>query len=248
MKMKKVVIASLLLSITAGVSSHTKDHDRHALDKALQIESRPQADRERDAGRKPAEIIRFAGIKPGMRVLDLVASGGYYTEVLSHQVGKKGEVLAHNNNFMLTVMDGRFKKEMDSRLAQNRLSNVTQFHKEFGEFGLKSEVDAATMVLNYHDIYNQPKAKRMALLNEIKTALKPGGIFLVIDMEANAGEHNPKLHRVNSKVVEKEITSAGFKFAGETNILRNPKDDHSLVVFNPTIRGKADRFVYKFVK
>jgi predicted methyltransferase len=253
--LKKLTMMAAVFALSSNAYAHStnhgnahKDHSAKAFAHALKNSARPEADRKRDEGRKPQQIIHFAGIKPGMRVLDIVASGGYYTEVLSHRVGEKGEVLSHNNKFMLNVLEGRFKKEMDDRLADDRLTNVTRFHKEFGEFGLKSEVDAATMVLNYHDLYNFPEEKRQAFLNEVKTALKPGGIFLVIDMEGNEGPHDPKLHRLNSKIVKNEITAAGFTLADESSILANPNDDHKLVVFDPAIRGKADRYVFKFVK
>lgn len=245
-------LAVAVLALSSGVYAHDTGHSYKSKDKAfvaaLNSQSRPEADRKRDEGRKPQQIMQFAGIKPGMRVLDIVASGGYYTEVLSHRVGAKGEVLSHNNQFMLNVLEGRFKNEMGNRLADNRLTNVKRFHKEFGEFALNGEVDAVTMVLNYHDMYNFPAEKRQAFLAEIKQALKPGGIFLVIDSQANEGEHDPKLHRLNSKVVKKEFAAAGFTLADESNVLANANDDHKLVVFDPSIRGKTDRYVFKFTK
>lgn len=248
MILRKLSIIAAVLALSTNLYAHNTANMENSFTKALYDKSRPEEDRQRDQGRKPQQIMKFAGIEPGMRVLDIIASGGYYTEVLSHRVGAKGEVFSHNNKFMLEVLEGRFKKEMDNRLANDRLANVKRFHKEFGQFGLNNEMDAATLVLNFHDIYNFPAEKRKAFLAEVKKALKPGGIFLVIDMEANEGQHNPKLHRVNSKIVKQEFTAAGFKLADESNLLANPEDDHSLVVFDPAIRGKADRFVYKFVK
>ena len=248
MILKKLSTIAAVLALSSNLYAHNTDHMENSFAEALNDESRPTEDRQRDQGRKPQEIMQFAGINPGMRVLDIIASGGYYTEVLSHRVGPKGEVISHNNKFMLEVMEGRFKNEMDKRLAKNRLPNVKRLHKEFGQLGLKNEMDAATLILNFHDIYNFPEEKRKAFLKEVKNALKPGGIFLVIDMEANEGQYNPKLHRLNSKIVKQEFTAAGFKLAGESNLLANSEDDHSLVVFDPAIRGKADRYVYKFVK
>lgn len=233
-------------STTANHSLDSQYEQRFAA--SLSQEARPEADRKRDAGRKPQQVMQFAGISPGMKVLDIIASGGYYTEVLSHRVGTNGKVLAHNNEFMLNVLDGRFNKEITQRLQGNRLSNVERFEKEFGDFQLESEIDAVTMMLNYHDIYSFPEERRNALLSEIKTALKPGGIFVVIDMEANEGKHNPDLHRVRSDVVRKEVIAAGFSLEKEGDFLRNPNDDHTKIVFDKSIRGKTDRFVFIFKK
>ena len=128
------------------------------------------------------------------------------------------------------------------------MKNVTRFEHEFGAFNLNNEIDAATMMLNYHDLYGQEKSKRAAVLAELKQALKPGGIFVVIDMQANTGEHKPQLHRIQSEIVRKEILAAGFKLEKEGKFLRNNTDDHTKVVFDPSVRGKTDRFVFVFKK
>jgi len=249
MKLKSLLSISLVALVASSASfAHSLTDYEAQYKKALEQASRPAEDRKRDAGRKPQQVMQFVGVKPGMKVLDLIASGGYYTEVLAHRVGKNGEVLAHNNKFMREVMEGRFNKELDSRLEKNRLPNVKRFDKEFGEFNLENEIDVATMVLNYHDVYGFPAEKRQAMLNEIKKALKPGGIFMVIDAQANPGKHNPKLHRLNSQIAKDDILKIGFKLVEESAILANPKDDHSKVVFDPSIRGKTDRYLLKFVK
>ena len=249
MNLSKYLLAILFLHLTtpmAAAEEPTNHYD--VLVEKLNNSSRAERDKQRDSNRKPVDIMKFSGITPGMKVLEIIAAGGYYTEVLSYQVGPKGEVLSHNNNFMLTVQNGIIKNEIDNRLANHRLKNVTPFIKEFGQFDLDSEVDAATLILNYHDIYKYPLKRRIAILHEIKKALKPGGIFLVIDSEANKKAYNPKLHRLNSDVAKKEIIGAGFKLIKESTILENKKDDHSLAVFDSTIRGKTDRYVLKFVK
>lgn len=216
---------------------------------ALQSEQRAQADRERDNGRKPAKVMKFFGIEPGMTVLEILSSGGYYTEVLSHRVGEQGKVIAQNNKFILEVFDGRFAKEFDHRIANQRLPNVSHYKKEFGEFDLNNEVDTITVVLNYHDLYSSmPKAKRKAILAQLKSALKPNGVLGIIDMHDSAKEHNPKLHRVNRDYVVQELIEAGFILDAEAAFLRNPNDDYTKVVFDPTVRGKTDRFVLRFKK
>ena len=249
MKIKITVLSFALLSaITSMLAlSHTSDKD--AFRQLLQSEQRAQADRDRDEGRKPEKVMQFFGIEPGMTVLELLASGGYYTEVISHRVGDTGKVIAQNNQFILAVRDGRFAKEFDNRIANQRLPNVSHYKKEFGEFDLNNEVDVVTLVLNYHDLYSSAsKDKRMEILAQLKKALKPGGILGVIDMESNTDEHNPKLHRVNQRYVKKELLEAGFELDGEAAFLRNPNDDYSKMVFDPAVRGKTDRFVLRFIK
>ena len=243
----KLILIGLTVLTSTLVLGH-EDNDEKFLN-ALNSEQRAQADRDRDAGRKPEQVVKFFGIKPGMTVLEILASGGYYTEVLSHRVGEKGKVIAQNNNFILEVFDGRFAKEFDKRIATQSLTNVNHYKKEFGEFDLSNEVDVITVVLNYHYLYSSaPKAKRKAILAQLKSALKPGGVLGIIDMHNNAKEHDPKLHRVNRDYVVQELIEAGFILDAEASFLRNPNDDYTKVVFDPAVRGKTDRFVLRFKK
>lgn len=250
MKLFTYFFAVVVLCFTCNINAGTKINDdiEKAFNLALQSELRPQADKDRDAVRKPQQVMQFAGIKAGMTILDLVASGGYYSEVLAYRVGRTGKVLAQNPKFILTVRDGQFNKEITQRLADNRLPNIERLDKEFGDLDLNEKVDVATMILNYHDLYNLPKQKRQNVLAEIKHALKPAGKFLIIDMQAKPGKHNPKLHRVHSQVVKDELRAAGFVLHKEGDFLTNPEDDHSLVVFDKRVRGKTDRFVLLFTK
>ena len=249
MKMKSTMLSLGLVTVLASASAFSHDSDDSAFKKVLQSEHRAQADRDRDAGRKPEKVMKFFGIKRGMTVLEVLSSGGYYTEVLAHRVGPNGKVIAQNNNFILEVFDGRFAKEFENRIANERLPNVKHYKKEFGEFDLNNEVDVVTVVLNYHDLYSSAsKEKRMKILAQLKKALKPGGVLGLIDMESNAKQHNPKLHRVNQEYVKKELAEAGFELENEAAFLRNPNDDYNKVVFDPSVRGKTDRFVLRFKK
>jgi predicted methyltransferase len=249
MKIKHTILSLGLLTAITSTMALSHDTNENSFSKALESKHRAQADRDRDAGRKPEKVMKFFGIKPGMTVLEVLSSGGYYTEVLSHRVGNKGKVIAQNNKFILEVFDGRFANEFNNRLVDQRLPNVMHYKKEFGEFDLTNEVDVVTVVLNYHDLYSSAsKEKRMKILAQLKKALKPGGVLGLIDMETNAKEHNPKLHRVNEAYVKQELTEAGFELDGEAAFLRNPNDDYSKVVFDPKVRGKTDRFVLRFKK
>lgn len=219
--------------------------DKTDLEKALASESRFSEDRARDAGRKPASIVEFLGIQDGMTVVDLVAASGYYTEVLSLAVGKDGKVLAQNPAFVLQFREGANDKAMTARLENDRLPNVERLDKESSELGLKpGSIDAALTALNFHDIYNGRGTEAAdAFLKTIYTFLEPGGVLGIIDHAGNAGADNEKLHRIEQAQVEKAALAAGFVIEAKSELLRNPADDRSAFVFEPTIRGKTDRFV-----
>ena len=244
----KTLTALTIAGSLAACSSTNDDTSTASFAQQLTSSDRPDADKLRDAGRKPAEVMAFWGVKPGMTVLEVLSSGGYYTEVLSQKVTETGKVYAQNNRFILDVLDGRFGKEFNQRLENNRLSNVKHYIKEFGEFDIKNEVDVITVVLNYHDMYsNFSKEKRMKVLAQFKAALKPGGIVGVIDMESKNGNQKD-LHRISQDLVIKDFEAAGFTLEAEANFLKNPNDDYSKLVFDPSVRGKTDRFIFKFKK
>ena len=233
-----------LLSITLAQANNTDDQKFMT---AMQSSERTEADKARDENRKPDKVMEFFGIKPGMTVLEILASGGYYTEVLSHRVGETGKVYAQNNKFILEVLNGRFSKEFDVRTANNRLKNVIHYKNEFKDINLKKQIDVVTIVLNYHDFYsNIPKEERINILKEFKATLKPGGVLGLIDMESGTRVHNKDLHRIHHQNVRDEFKEAGFVLDAEADFLKNTKDDYSKMVFEPSVRGKTDRFVFRF--
>ena len=212
--------------------------------------SRSAEDQARDAGRKPAAVIEFLGIQPGMRVLDVIAAGGWYTEVLALAVGPDGHVVAQNPPVILEMRDGANEKALSARLAGNRLPNVSRMNSGFENIGsVAGTFDAAITAMNFHDIYNSrgPEAA-LSTLQAIYTALKPGGIFAIIDHVGVAGADNAALHRIEKSLAIETAKSAGFVVEGDANILANAGDDHTQGVFAEGIRGKTDRFVLKFVK
>jgi len=251
MIIKKTLSTSLvtlgLVSVlaTSFVQAHTSSDKQFMA--AMQSSDRTEADKARDENRKPDKVMQFFGIEPGMAVLEILASGGYYTEVLSHRVGDTGKVYAQNNKFILEVMNGRFAKEFAARTQNSRLDNVIHHQKEFNEIGLKNQIDVVTIVLNYHDFYsNISKEKRLNILKDLKVTLKPGGVLGVIDMESGTKVHNKDLHRIHHQTVRDEFKEAGFVLDAEANFLKNANDDYSKMVFEPTVRGKTDRFVFRF--
>jgi predicted methyltransferase len=212
--------------------------------------SRSEADKARDAGRKPAEVVAFLGIEPGMTVVDLIAAGGWYTEVLAEAVGPKGKVYAHNTAFTLGFRDGANDKAMKARLEGGRLPNVERLDRELGDLGLEpGSVDAAITALNFHDVYNggSPEAAE-AFLVEVKEILEPGGVLGIIDHVGVAGQDNEKLHRIEPGKVEAAARAVGFEVDARSDLLRNPEDDHTKGVFDPSIRGRTDRFLLRLRK
>ena len=216
----------------------------------LASDSRSEEDRARDAGRKPADIVEFLGIEPGMRVLDVIAAGGYYTEVLSLAVGPDGHVVAQNPPVILEMREGANEKAISARLADDRLPNVSRMNSDFEDIAADAGTfDAAITALNFHDIYNSrgPEAA-LATLQAIYSLLKPGGVFGIIDHVGAAGADHAARHRVEKSVAIETAKAAGFVVDGDANILANPADDHTQGVFAEGLRGNTDRFVLKLGK
>jgi predicted methyltransferase len=211
--------------------------------------TRSAEDRARDAGRKPAEVIAFLGIEEDDTVVDLIAAGGWYTEVLSLAVGPEGKVYAQNTAFALQIRDGANDAAMTARLADDRLANVERLDRELDALGLApGSVDAALTALNFHDVHDGGSAEQTAaLLATVYAFLKPGGMFGLIDHAGVAGADNAKLHRIEEKLVRDAALAAGFRVES-SDLLRNPADDHTRGVFDPEIRGKTDRFLLKLTK
>jgi len=220
---------------------------------ALASPARPESDRLKDPLRRPDQVLAFYEIGPGMKVLDLFSGGGYYTEIVSAVVGSEGQVVAHNNNAYLAFVG----EELDKRFADGHLSNVKRITAEAADLELpEASFDAALAILTWHDFYiadpdnGWPAIDEPALTQKLCAALKPGAVLGVIDHVALAGtdphETGEKLHRIDPARIKADLAGGCFEFEGEINVLRNPADDHSKLVFDPTIRGKTDRVVYKF--
>lgn len=216
----------------------------------LASDNRSADDKARDAGRKPADVVEFLGIEPGMAVIDVIAASGYYTEVLSLAVGPEGSVVAHNPAFVLEFREGANEKAISARLADNRLPNVMRLNKEFEELSAADgPFDAAITALNFHDLYNgRSPEDALAVLKIIHDMLKPGAVFGIIDHAGVADADNAALHRIEVAKVIETATAAGFVVDGQSNILANPEDDHTQGVFAEGLRGHTDRFLLKLSK
>jgi predicted methyltransferase len=215
--------------------------------------ARPAADTQRDVDRKPAAMLEFAGIKPGMSVADLIPGSGYFTRLFSAAVGPSGKVYA-----VATAKPADAPADAPDRSAAVRAiaadphyANVTVDVVHLKEFSLAPPVDVVWTSQNYHDLHNVKDLDVVAFDKAVFAALKPGGVFIVLDHSAEAGSgfrDTSTLHRIDEEAVKKEVESAGFKFAGESQVLRNKDDPRTAKVFDAGIRGHTDQFILKFVK
>ena len=221
---------------------------------AVANDARPEADRARDAGRKPAEVLAFLGITPGMTVLDMFSGGGYYTEILSYTVGDSGRVIAQSNEAYLQFVGDEFEE----RYLGGRLSNAQVLMAENNELKLEAEsLDAILLVLSFHDLFyaapeqGWPAIDIAAFLAELYSGLRTGGVVGIIDHYAAEGapsDTGGTTHRIDPAIVIAMMAEAGFELDAQSDMLRNPDDDYEKVVFDPEVRGKTDRFVMRFRK
>ena len=227
-----------LLAVFSLVCSTASAIDIAALERAMASPDRPAADKERDASRQAPAVLDFMGLEAGMTVLDVNASGGWYTEVLSYAVGSNGKVYMQNRP------GGRADEAAAAKAA--RLSNVEQV-AAISDAPANS-VDFAITALNLHDFHNANPAAAQGILGQILAALKPGGILGVIDHEGTAGADNTTLHRIAFEDAVKAVLQSGFVLAGASDILDNEADDHSVGPFDPSLARNTDRIVLKFMK
>jgi len=218
---------------------------------AVADKSRPAEDVARDADRKPADMLTFAGVKPGDKIIELVPGKGYFTRIFAKAVGPTGHVYA----FIPTELDAIMKKKkmpVPSGTDPNN-PNVTYVHQSLMAISVPEPVDIVWTSQNYHDMHDSfmgpPDIGKVNAA--IYKALKPGGEYIVLDHAAapNSGlRDTDTLHRIDPAQVKKEVTAAGFEFLGEDDSLNNLSDPHTKNVFDPSIRGKTDQFVFKFRK
>ncbi|MCT2559186.1 methyltransferase [Tsuneonella sp. YG55] len=221
---------------------------------AVASPDRPEAARALDASRKPVETLRFLGLRPGMAAADLLTGTGYWAEIMGHVVGPKGEVVAYQPAQFYT--DDKSKAAWAELVA--RSPAVREARYPFDAFAPPARsLDFALINLSYHDLYwtseqyKIPRTDPDAYVRALYAAMKPGGVVGVIDHVGHGSDTRAlvdKLHRIDPAVVRADFARAGFRLAGQSDLLANPADDHTVNVFDPSIRGRTDRFLYKFVK
>jgi predicted methyltransferase len=222
-----------------------------AVQKAVDDPARA-ADKSNDARRKIMAVMAFAQVQPGQKVVELIPGSGYFTRVFSAIVGPRGHVY--------TVWPNEYAKEDaddvagSSKLAADpHYANVSVLTQPANQLSVPEPVDMVFTSQNYHDYPDKFMGKvDPAVLNkQVFDALKPGGLWVIIDHVAPAGSgmaDTDTLHRIDPAIVKKQVEAAGFVFDGESNALRNPSDPHTIKVFDKSIRGHTDQFIYRFRK
>lgn len=233
----KIFLTSIVFALLSSSA-----YSQSTLQEALTNPERPAQDRERDAIRKAPEVLEFMGLQQGDTALDVIAMGGWYTEVLSYAVGNNGKVYMQNNPIPVTERSEDERNERLSRLPniENLIGPITDIPQD--------SVDFAMTALNFHDVYNRSALDAKTMLTAILGVLKPGGILAVLDHEGTEGADNPTLHRIAFEDAVKAALEAGFVLVGTSDLLANPQDDHTLGPFDPSLERRTDRFVLKLAK
>jgi predicted methyltransferase len=253
MKTRVAVAVSLWFAVSlALVAASAEAADVY--DTALTQPARPAADRQRDALDHPAELLRMAGIAPGMHVADVLAGSGYYSELLSYIVGPSGKVLLINNAAYDAWSDG-----LNARLTGNRLPNVEHLTVDLNHMNLPAHsLDAVLLIKVYHDLYwvspkqaEWPKIDVDSVLTQLTRALKAGGKLLLVDHSAKEGTGSSAatpLHRIEEAYAIKDFEARGFKVVAKSDLLRRADDPRDQLTYKGPMVGKTDRFVIVFQK
>lgn len=259
--MRTHLMCSLALAVVfaAGCQTETTDNmtstaaparaaqSAAAIAAAVADAARPQADKELDAARKPAEMLAFAEVQAGDKVGELIPGGGYMTRVLSKAVGPTGKVYLFNGPPRQAGQPQAFQGILDD---DANYANAEFVETDFVTLKSPEPLDLVWTSQNYHDLHNPGRNIDINAVNtSVLNALKPGGLYVVLDHQSKAGtDFDAQLHRIDAQRVKNEVTAAGFEFVGESDVLRNPDDPRDKGVFDPSIRRKTDQFILKFRK
>ncbi len=245
--------ASLLALSTLAVPGLSAAKAPDAIIAAVADAARPDADRQRDASRKPVETLEFTGIKPGDQIAELIPGGGYFTRIFSKVVGPSGHVYAlvpaPAADAPADMPD--FAARVKAIAADPNYANVSVVVEPFSQLKAPVPVDLVWTSQNYHDLHNFPGIDVGVFNQMVFDTLKPGGIYLIVDHEAEAGSgarDTASLHRIDVETVKTEVLAAGFVLVGGSELLRQPGDSHTVKVFDPSVRGRTDQFILKFRK
>ena len=238
--------ASLLPALTVSLAAAAPAIPPY-ISAAVADSARPAEDQQRDAERKPAETLAFAGVKPGDTVIEVAPGKGYYTRLLSAVLGAKGKLYAATS----PPKPDAPPPPVQAIAADPHYGNVSVTLQRAADLKLPQGVDLVWTSRNYHDFHNIPDVDVATINRAVFAALEPGGTYLVLDHAAEAGSgtrDTNTLHRIDAEAAKKEVTSVGFRLAGESDVLRNKGDPHTAKVFDAEIKGHTDQFILKFTK
>lgn len=243
--------ALALMALAGCATSSGGSGGAGAIRAAVADGSRPAEDRSRDGDRHPAELMAFAELKPGHKVADYIPGGGYFTRVFAKTVGPSGRVYAVFPDFMARVAK-RDADAIQALVKEPGYGNVAFVVTPDEAFNVAEPLDLVWTSNNYHDLqFGLSREKILGLDRSILAALKPGGIFLVIDHASAPGAGwsvARTLHRIDKEAIKADMAEAGFVFEAESPVLANPKDPHTQIIFDPAIRGHTDQIVLRFRK
>lgn len=246
--------AALIAALSGAAVGGSLDHQNAISPIVLNasVAEARKADQSVDVTRHGREIATFSGVRRGDKVIDLIPGGGYWTRLFSVIVGPKGHIYGiWPTPYAAEDVDG--VKAYAATVQNPAFSNVSVSTQPATSLTAAEKVDLVFTAQNYHDYPDKfmGNVDPMILNKAVFTVLKPGGIYLIIDHAAAAGSgmrDTDTLHRIDAAIVKKQVLAAGFTFVGESKVLANPNDDHTKIVFDKSIRGKTDQFIYKFRK
>jgi predicted methyltransferase len=247
--MRSLIALSLVVTLaacgpTAPVASTGPNYA------AALADNRPTADSERDAVRKPTELLTFAQIAPGEAVGDYIMGGGYWTRILSNLVGPQGKVYAFQPNEFISFRPA-YSNEQEAAVAGR--ANVEALNGPIAAPGFPQPLDTILTVQNLHDLFieQMPAGTGPKAIKALFDALKPGGTLVVVDHSAPAGtgtRTTSATHRIDKQAAIDALTAAGFVLEAESDLYADPSDPRTANVFSPAVRGKTDQFVLRLRK
>ncbi|HEX4743019.1 MAG TPA: methyltransferase [Caulobacteraceae bacterium] len=248
--MRLGLMIAALAGALAGLAAPALAQMAPSIAGALADPNRPAKDQALDAQRRPAEIMAFIRLHPGQTIVD-VWPGAYWDRLFADVVGPNGEVIAWTPAEAAKVEHLTVPKDGDHPYPEH--PNVVAYGGPINSFTVPSQVDVVWIRQNYHDLYDpfMGPADVAGFDKAVYRALKPGGIFVVIDHSAPEGSglaDTNTTHRIDGAVVKRDMAAAGFQFVGESPVLHNPADARDKLVFDPSIRGRTDQFIYVFRK
>lgn len=249
---RRLSIIACALTVLVGAPATAWGQDAHAIAAAVASTDRPEADRARDDARRAAETLAFALVEPGMVIGEYMPGAGYFTRLLARAAGEEGRIYAYTPSEIVRLRPA-YLTEIESAAAEPGMDRVTVISRSTPEFGAPEPLDLVFTAQNYHDLYG-PFASAgtgAAFDRAVFAALRPGGVYVVIDHHAVDGSGLSgagALHRIERQAAIDAVVSAGFVLEAESEALRNADDPRTALVFDPSIRGRTDQFMLRFRK
>ncbi|MGX5172740.1 methyltransferase domain-containing protein [Aliikangiella sp. IMCC44653] len=248
MNILKLLVSFSLLTLSVvlvGCAEEPKPVPKNKFEEAVFNPERPPKDVELDSQSKPVEMLKLMDLKPGMKVLDIYAGTGYFSELMSYMVGDSGHVYLHNKPKNVEKSTARF--------VNNRLPNVSPLVGSLTQFKVPEAVDFVLVSKVFHDLFTSDDALQnaQAFFTELDKAVKPGSRVFVVDHSAPNGSgysQTSKTHRIAAEYVVKVFADNGYQLASRSNLLANPNDSKTLNIWEPSVFKKTDKFILIFEK